>query len=179
MKHAPQPAAMFPIPTANVPYTIRPAVEADAGVIRKLVRGERLDPSAVDWHYFTVLEIEQDARPFIVAIAMVRPEGETENGHPFYELDSVTTRREFRGRGYAAAVVRAAIERPVEGEHPRPLYLLAETDLVAYYQKLGFRIFERTVPDGDLAPAAMYEQADWVNRMFARYTTYHVMGMLK
>ena len=77
----------------------------------------------------------------------------------------MATLPQYRRRGYAQAVVRALIART-----PEPIYLLAETDLIAYYQRLGFRLMD------DDAPPVMREQADWVNRMFGDYATYHVMG---
>ena len=143
-------------------YTIRPATDADAETIKRMVRAAPLDPNAIDWHYFLVLEVVEDGAPVIASIGMVRPEGD------IYELDSVTTRPQYRRRGYGEVVIRALVERS-----PRPLCLLAETDLVAYYERLGFRLL-----DDAEAPQIMVEQAGWVNRMFGEYATYHVMGML-
>lgn len=143
------------------PYTIRPAVEADAETIKRMVRSAPLDPNAIDWRYFLVLEVVDGGKPIIASIGMVRPEGD------IYELDSVVTLPEYRRRGYAEAVVRALIERS-----PRPLCLLAETDLIAYYQRFGFRLL------GDESPQVMTEQCEWVNRMFGDYATYHVMGIM-
>lgn len=141
-------------------YTIRPATADDAEIIKRMVRSAPLDPNAIDWHYFLVLEVIEDGKPKIVSIGMVRPEG------TIYEIDSVTTRPDYRGRGYAAAVVRALVERT-----PHPVYLLAETDLIAYYEKLGFHVMK-----GDDAPGEMSQQADMVNRWFGGRVTYHVMG---
>jgi N-acetylglutamate synthase-like GNAT family acetyltransferase len=142
------------------PYSIRPAAAADAETIKRMVRSEHLDPNAIDWRYFLVLEVIEDGAPTIASIGMVRPEGD------IHEIDSVTTRPAYRKHGYAAAVVRALMERA-----PHPLYLLAETDLVPYYERLGFRVLP---PES--APAVMQEQADFVNRFYAGSTTYHVMG---
>ncbi len=140
-------------------YSIRPATADDAETIKRIVRSNPLDPNAVDWHYFLVLEVIEAGKPIIASIGMVRPEGEVQ------ELDSVATLPEYRRRGYAQAVVRALIARTAA-----PIYLLAETDLIAYYQRLGFRLMD------DDAPPVMREQAEWVNRMFGDYATYHVMG---
>ncbi|MBE2267456.1 MAG: GNAT family N-acetyltransferase [Anaerolinea sp.] len=144
-----------------VPYTIRPATANDAETIRNMVRSAPLNPNAVDWRYFMVLEIVEDEKPVIASIAMIHPQD------TIHELDSVVTRPEYRGRGYAPAVITAFLERS-----PRPVYLLAETDLIAFYERLGFRVF-----DPQDAPAVMREEAEYVNRWFGSYATYHIMGM--
>ena len=142
------------------PYTIRPATVDDAETIKHIVRSNPLDPDAIDWHYFLVLEVVADGAPTIASIGMVRPEGDV------YELDSVATLPQYRRRGYAEALVRALLERS-----PRPLYLLSETALIAYYQKLGFRVVE-----GDESPPGMTEQAEWVNNFFGGRVNYCVMA---
>ena len=144
-----------------IPYTIRPATADDAETIKQIVRSNPLDPNAIDWHYFLVLEVVENGKPTIACIGMVRPEGD------FYELDSVATLPQYRRRGYAEALVRAQIERS-----PRPLYLLSETKLILYYEKLGFRVVE-----GDESPPGMTEQRDWVNNYFAGRVTYYVMAL--
>lgn len=144
-------------------YTIRAATQADAETIKRMVRSVQLDPNAIDWHYFLVLEIVEDGAPKIVSIGMVRPEGDV------HEIDSVTTHRDYRKRGYAEAVVRALIAKG-----PHPLYLLSETDLIRYYEKLGFQVTEP-----EKTPHVMREQVDMVNRFFGGRTTYYVMGKLE
>ena len=140
-------------------YTIRPATADDAETIMRMVRTAPLDPNAIDWHYFLVLEIVEDDTVKIVSIGMVRPEGD------IYEIDSVVTRQEYRRRGYAEAVVRALIERT-----PHAVYLLAEDALIAYYEKFGFRVMQ------DDAPQVMREQAEWINNFLGGRIAYHVMG---
>jgi amino-acid N-acetyltransferase len=143
-------------------YTIRPAVEADAETIKRMVRAAPLDPNAIDWHYFLVLEIVENGKPKIVSIGMVHPEGDVQ------EVDSVVTLPDYRGHGYAKAVVHALIERA-----GTPLYLLAEDALIAYYEKFDFHVMDR-----DSAPKVMTEQADWVNDFMGDRVTYHVMGRI-
>lgn len=145
----------------TTPYTIRAATQADAETIKRIVRSNPLDPNAIDWHYFLVLEVEEAGKPKIACIGMVRPEADV------YELDSVATLKEYRKRGYAEALVRALIERS-----PKPIYLLSETKLIAYYERLGFRVFSR-----EDAPEVMTEQMDMVNRFFGGEVTYTVMGI--
>lgn len=142
------------------PYTIRQATAEDADTIKQMVRSAPLDPNAIDWQYFTVLEIIEDGKSTIASIGMVRPEKD------IYEIDSVVTREQYRGRGYAAAVVQALIDRA-----PRPLYLLAETALVPYYERFGFQ----TIPTQE-SPDAIREQAEWLNDWLRGRVEYHVMG---
>jgi len=144
----------------NDDYSIRPATAADAETIKRMVRSAPLDPNAIDWHYFLVLEIVEGGKPKIVSIGMVHPEGDVQ------EVDSVVTLPEYRKRGYAEAIVHALIERA-----GTPLYLLAEDALIAYYEKFGFRVMDRSE-----APTVMTEQADWVNDFLGGRVTYHVMG---
>lgn len=143
-------------------YTIRPAAEADAETIKRMVRSAPLNPSAIDWHYFVVLEVLEAGAPKIASIGMAYP---VEN---FYELDSVMTDPAYRKRGYAEAVVNALIERM-----PRPIYLLAETALIHYYDKIGFKLITR-----EEAPHEMVEQVEWLDETFGKYVQYSIMGML-
>lgn len=142
-------------------YTIRRATADDAETIKRIVRSNPLDPNAVDWHYFHVLEVVEDGKPVIASIGMVHPEGNVN------EVDSVATPEQYRRRGYAEAIVHTLIDF-----WGRPLYLLAEDKLIAYYQKFGFRLMDK-----EEAPTIMTEQADMVNRWFGDYATYHVMGL--
>jgi N-acetylglutamate synthase-like GNAT family acetyltransferase len=142
-------------------YTIRPATADDAETIKRMVRSAPLNPNAIDWHYFLVLEIVEDGVKKIISIGMVHPEGDIQ------EVDSIVTRPEYRKRGYAAAVVRALIEQ----YSPEALYLLAETALVPYYEKLGFQVMNL-----DEAPQAMIDQANWINNYLKGRVMYHIMG---
>jgi N-acetylglutamate synthase-like GNAT family acetyltransferase len=143
-------------------YTIRAATEADAETIKRMVRSAPLDPNAVDWHYFLVLEIVEDDKPKIVCIGMVHPEGNVQ------EVDSVVTLKEYRKRGYAEAVVHALIERA-----GKPIYLLAEPALIPYYEKFGFHVM-----GANEAPSVMTEQANWVNDFLGGRVIYSVMGLV-
>lgn len=143
-------------------YIIRPATAADAETIKRMVRSAPLNPNAIDWHYFLVLEIIEAGVKKIVSIGMVHPEGDIQ------EIDSIVTLPEYRRRGYAQAIVRALI-----ASTPGALYLLAETALVPYYEKLGFQRLNT-----DQSPQAMTEQANWVNDFLKGRVTYHVMGKL-
>lgn len=141
-------------------YTIRAATAADAETIKQMVRSAPLNPNAINWQHFHVLEVVEQGQPKIVSIGMLQKEGE------IWEIDSVTTRREYRGKGYAGAIVRTLMENA-----PRPLYLLAETDLVEYYKRLGFEGVER-----EYAPTEMRDQVAWLDQMFGDSVRYHIMG---
>ncbi|MDX2161610.1 MAG: GNAT family N-acetyltransferase [bacterium] len=145
---------------------IRPATAADSETIKRMVRAEPLNPNAVDWRYFYVLDVTEPEgdTAIIASIAMAHPVEHAEGG-PLYEIDSVTTRPQYRKRGYSSLLLRAVIDCT-----PRPIYLLAEPALVAFYERLGFRI----TPPAD-APAPIREEAAYVN---ARWGTYHIMGLV-
>lgn len=143
-------------------YTIRPAIEGDAETIKQMVRSAPLNPDAIDWHYFLVLEVIEDGVTKIASIGMAYPV------EKFYELDSVMTDPAYRKRGYAEAVVNALIERT-----PRPIYLLAETALIHYYDKLGFKLIPR-----EDSPREMVEQVEWLDAAFGKYVQYSIMGLL-
>jgi N-acetylglutamate synthase-like GNAT family acetyltransferase len=143
-------------------YLIRPATENDAETIKRMVQSAPLNPNAIDWQHFLVLEILEEEMPKIASIGMAYPVGD------FYELDSVVTEPSERRHGYAEAVVRALVERT-----PHPIYLLAETDLIHYYERLGFKLIAR-----EAAPQEMIEQVEWLDEAFGKYVRYSIMGLL-
>ncbi len=56
-------------------------------------------------------------------------------------LSGVCTRREYQGRGYGAATVRAAFELVEQGVYPVSLWM---TTVPGFYEKLGARIVQNT-----------------------------------
>ena len=53
--------------------SFRPAVRSDAAGIRRMVRGERLNPFSLDWRRFIVAEDENGS---VVACVQVKPHGD-------------------------------------------------------------------------------------------------------
>jgi N-acetylglutamate synthase-like GNAT family acetyltransferase len=113
---------------------IRPALEADAPAIRRLVSEARLNPRDLDWRRFLVA----DAAGEVVACAQVRV-----HRRGTRELASVAVAPARRGTGIGRRISEAAIER----ETVRPLYLYTESRTEAFWARFGFSTIE-----GDAIP---------------------------
>jgi N-acetylglutamate synthase-like GNAT family acetyltransferase len=111
--------------------SIRPAVQADAPVIRALVRRERLNPFGFDWRNFIVAV---DAAGGIVSIGAVKKHGDGSR-----ELASIATVPQARGRGSAGAVIREILAREDSTDPGRALYLTCRRSMKEFYEKFGFR----------------------------------------
>jgi N-acetylglutamate synthase-like GNAT family acetyltransferase len=110
---------------------IRPAVRADAPVIRALVRRERLNPFGFDWRNFLV---GVDSAGGIVTIGAVKKHGDGSR-----ELASIATVPEARGRGAAGAVIREILAHEKSAAGGSPLYLTCRHTMKGFYEKFGFR----------------------------------------
>jgi N-acetylglutamate synthase-like GNAT family acetyltransferase len=82
--------------------TIRPATEADAAGVRRLLRGERVNPFGIDWRNFVVAEASGE----VVGCAQLRPAGAEA-----VELGSLVVRGDLRRAGLGARLVEAALAR--------------------------------------------------------------------
>jgi N-acetylglutamate synthase-like GNAT family acetyltransferase len=117
--------------------TIRPATPADAGAIRGLVNGARLNPRDLDWRRFLVAE---DGGA-VVACAQVRVHAGGSR-----ELASVAVAPARQGEGIGRLVSEAAIAR----EPVRPLYLYTESRTESFWARFAFATI-----DGGEIPADM------------------------
>lgn len=118
-------------------FAIRPATEADAPAISRLINEAQLNPLDLNWRRFLVAHQASE----IVGCAQVRVHGGGSR-----ELASVAVTAQRRGGGIGRAISEAAID----GEPTRPLYLYTESRTVAFWQKFAFReIGDREVP-GDM-----------------------------
>lgn len=104
---------------------IRPARETDAETVARLVRGERLNPTGLDWRNFSVAE-DEDVGGGIVGAVQIRPHGP--------ELGSLVVRADRRGRGVASRLIAAALERAESA-----VFVICPTALAGLYQRRGFR----------------------------------------
>jgi amino-acid N-acetyltransferase len=105
-------------------YSIRPAIEADAPTIRRMVMAERLDPTSLDWRHFLVAERDRQ----IVGIGQIKDYPGAQ------ELGSLVVLPAYRGQGIAAALIAA-----LEARAGRPLYLLCQDKMTTYYAQFGYR----------------------------------------
>ena len=107
---------------------VRRAAEADAAGIRALVRGERVNPTGLDWRNFLVAA---DERGLVGTVQMRRhPDGSR-------ELGSLVVAERARGRGIAARLIDALLA----AERGRVLMITGE-DFAAHYGRWGFRRIE-------------------------------------
>ncbi len=103
---------------------IRPAVSTDQAIIRQMVRGERLDPSELDWSHFVVAEVDGE----IIGIGQIRPYPNCR------ELGSLVVKREHRRFGIGEKLITALLA----GE-TGDVYLETHIKNEAYYGRFGFR----------------------------------------
>ena len=118
--------------SGQLQVTVRPARPQDAGLIRRWIWRERLDPTALKWPNFVVAVGEEGA---VLGIAQMKRLGPRET--PVRELGSLVVRPDVRGRGIGQALVRHLLQA-----HPAPIYLLCEGRNVSYYRQFGFREIE-------------------------------------
>jgi len=107
-------------------FTLRPAREAEAGIIKDLIHLTGINPMGLDWKRFIVAVSAQDQ---IIGIGQLKP-----HGTDVLELASIAVFPEYRGLGVARAIIEHLLK-----DSPRPLYLMCESSLGALYERFGFR----------------------------------------
>lgn len=111
------------------------ATEPDADGIEALVRGARINPTALDWHNFVVARLPERG---LIGCGQIRktPFSRTR------ELKSLVVLSEYRDGRVARALLRALIE----GERG-PVYGTCVHGLARYYVRLGCEIVpKRDIP---------------------------------
>jgi amino-acid N-acetyltransferase len=94
-----------------------------------MVLREGLDPTTLKWPNFLVAEMEvEPGAPVIVGVGQIKPYPNAP------ELGSLAVLPEYRGQGIAADLIAA-----LEARAPRPLYLLCQNRMEAYYGRFGYR----------------------------------------
>ena len=97
-------------------YTLRPAREADAGVIKDLIHSVGINPMSLDWRRFVVAVDTQDQ---VIATGQIKP-----HGRDIHELASIAVLPEYRGQGLARVIIEHLLI-----DSPRPLYLTCLSSL--------------------------------------------------
>lgn len=105
--------------------TIRPARETEAAQIRDLIYSVGINPMGLDWKRFVIAVDERDE---MTGCGQLKP-----HGGEIVELASIAVYPEHQGKGIARAIIEHLIK-----ESPRPLYLMCESKLGAFYEKFGF-----------------------------------------
>jgi amino-acid N-acetyltransferase len=104
---------------------IRPAREKDQQVIRALVRGERPNPTGLDWRNFLVAEHKRG----IVGAVQMRKHRDGSR-----ELGSLVVAKEARGEGIATHLVEALI-----GAEAGRVQMITDRAFARHYERWGFR----------------------------------------
>jgi len=134
---------------------LRPATEADQGVIRAMVFAERLDPTSLNWRNFIVAA---DGRE-IIGIAQIKPHSDCR------EFGSLIVKPAYRRRGIGRQLVEALLSKEA-GE----VYLLCAVRRVPYYRQFGFEVI-----DNAQAPLTLRRKLRLVALL--RFAGVHVVAM--
>lgn len=116
-------------------YSLRPAGEAEADIIKQLVRNARLNPLGLDWRRFTVAV---DPAGQIIGCIQTKPHRQAQ------ELASLVVRREWGGEGVARRLVEHIMD-----EAGRPVWLMCASPLVPFYERFDFETVEEP---GEMPP---------------------------
>lgn len=105
--------------------TIRCATELDEPAIRAMVRGERLNPTGLEWPNFMVAA---DERGLIGAVQMRRHRDGSR------ELGSLVVSKQARGHGIAARLIDALL-----AAEPGRVQMITDGAFAMHYERRGFR----------------------------------------
>ena len=106
-------------------FTVRPALESESTQIKDLIHLVGINPSGLDWRRFDVA-VHADGK--VIACGQLKP-----HGKDIVELASIATLPEYRGMGFARAVIEDLLQK-----NPRPLYLMCIAHNGPMYEKFGF-----------------------------------------
>ena len=107
-------------------FTLRPAKEEDAAIIRQLVRIGQINPTGLKWQRFVVAE---SAEGQVIGCGQVKPHGDGSD-----ELASLVVHPDWRGKGVARAIIEHFV-----GNFDGDLYLMCRENLGPLYEKFGFQ----------------------------------------
>ena len=110
-----------------VNYTIRVATKQDFAAIRRLIHAVSINPTGLNWRHFLVA-----VTPDNVLLGCGQVKRHFDGSH---ELASIAVVEQVRGQGVARAVIQKLLER----EKVRPIYLMCRARLELLYVKFGFR----------------------------------------
>ena len=110
--------------------TIRPARETDARPIKDLIQLVGINPMGLDWKRFIVAVNDRDE---MIACGQIKP-----HGADIHELASIAVQPDQQGTGLARLIIETLLK-----DSPRPLYLMCESSLGAFYERFGFGVVEQ------------------------------------
>jgi N-acetylglutamate synthase-like GNAT family acetyltransferase len=109
-----------------IEYKIRLALESESNQIKGLINLVGINPTGLDWKRFVVAINEKRQ---VIVCGQVKP-----HGTDIRELASIAVHPEYRGRGFARAVIEMLLR-----ENPRPMYLMCMSHNGPMYGKFGFQ----------------------------------------
>ena len=117
-------------------YILRPALEADFPVIRRIVSEMRINPMGLDWRRFILACSATGGE--IIGCGQIKPHKDGSR-----ELASIAVIPVWRGQGIARDIIQHLVDtersRPADGR-PRLLYLTCRRHLGSFYEKFGFSV---------------------------------------
>ena len=105
--------------------TIRPAIEADQPIIRRLIKQANLNRMSLDWPNFVIAEEDRA----IVGLGQVKAHGDGSQ-----ELASIAVVPGRQGQGIGSAIIEALLAR----EPGAVLHLTCRRELEGFYERFGF-----------------------------------------
>jgi N-acetylglutamate synthase-like GNAT family acetyltransferase len=105
---------------------LRPAVETESAAIKDLIHLVGINPTGLDWKRFLVA-VTPEGR--VIGCGQLKP-----HGGDILELASIATSPEYRNQGIASAIIEVLL-----AQSPRPLYLMCESKMGPFYEKIGFQ----------------------------------------
>lgn len=116
-------------------FQVRAALPDEAGLIKRMVRAERLNPLGLDWQRFRVAVASGGE-----VVGCMQVKIHQDGSH---ELASLVVLPGWRRRGAARSLIEDCLRR-IRGE----LYLMCRAGLESYYHQFGFAAigFEQMPP---------------------------------
>lgn len=111
-------------------WLIRPATDADAAAIYRLILRVMINPLSLNWRRFIVV-VDRQGRLLGCGQVKMHADGSR-------ELASIAVRPGYQRQGIGSQIIRRLLEI-----HPLPLYLTCRASLESYYIRFGFQVLDR------------------------------------